>query len=281
MEKMNGINNVILYVVELAYGDQEFHITDKTNPNHLQLRTKHALWHKENMINLAIKKLLPENWKAVAWIDSDIEFENPNWAINTLKVLNNFDIIQPFSICLDLDEHENPMSIWQSFCFKYCNGKEFKHERGLNYWHCGYAWACTRNFYEKIEGIYDKGILGSGDYILSQILLGNVASLDKSLLEFKDDITDHYKNILGSNIKIGYVPTTIKHYFHGSKVNRKYIERNEILKKIHYDPRTHIARDENGVIIPTVDLGHICLNEILQYFSQRNEDEYYSLLEKN
>ena len=160
IERMEKTDNIKLYVVELAYGNQSFHITESNNPNHLQLRTEHALWHKENMINLAVRKLLPSNWKSVAWIDGDIEFENNDWVDNTLKTLSNFDIIQLFSICLDLDENENPMSIWQSFGYKYCNGKIFNHAKGLNYWHCGYAWACTREFYEKMNGIYDKGILG-------------------------------------------------------------------------------------------------------------------------
>jgi hypothetical protein len=56
---------------------------------------------------------------------------------------------------MDLDEHEVPMNIWQGFGYKFCNGKTFTHQRGLNYWHCGYAWDCTREFYEKIGGIYD------------------------------------------------------------------------------------------------------------------------------
>ena len=87
IDRMSKIKNIQLYVVELAYGDQDFHITSSDNPNHLQLRTEYALWHKENMINLAIKKLLPAEWKAVAWIDGDIEFENNDWVDNALKVL--------------------------------------------------------------------------------------------------------------------------------------------------------------------------------------------------
>ena len=102
IERMKEYDNIILYVVELAYGEQEFKITDENNPNHLRLRTPHALWHKENMINLGVKKLLPTNWKAMAWIDGDIEFENLNWATDTLKVLTEFDIVQLFTVCFVL-----------------------------------------------------------------------------------------------------------------------------------------------------------------------------------
>lgn len=40
------------------------------------------------MINLGVRYLLPEKWKAFAWIDADIEFENSTWAVDTLKILN-------------------------------------------------------------------------------------------------------------------------------------------------------------------------------------------------
>ena len=83
--------DVTLYVVELVYGDQEFAITSADNPRHLQLRGDTPLWHKENMINLGVRHLLPASWKAFAWIDADVEFESAHWAADTLKLLNTGD----------------------------------------------------------------------------------------------------------------------------------------------------------------------------------------------
>lgn len=98
---------VNLFIVELAYKDQKFMITDQKNPNHLQLRTEVPLWHKENMINIAVQKLLPKNYKAFAWIDADLEFESSTWAQDTLKILNGTkDIVQIFSHAADLDHDE-------------------------------------------------------------------------------------------------------------------------------------------------------------------------------
>ena len=67
---------VTLHVVELVYDDQAFAITSADNPNHLQLRGGTPLWHKENLINLGVRRLLPANWKAVAWVDTEVEFES-------------------------------------------------------------------------------------------------------------------------------------------------------------------------------------------------------------
>ena len=47
MERMNkyGVN---LFVVEGAFGEREFEVTDPSNPWHIQIRTESELWHKEN-----------------------------------------------------------------------------------------------------------------------------------------------------------------------------------------------------------------------------------------
>lgn len=280
IERIQKYSNVKLYVVELAYGEQDFHLTSVNNPSHLQLRTKYALWHKENMINLGIQKLLPPDWKAVAWIDGDIEFENLHWIDDTLKLLSKFDLVQLFTTCFDLDENEIPMSIFQSFGYKYCNGEKFNHIRGINYWHPGYAWACTRDFYEKIGGLYDKGIIGSGDYIFTQGILKSIACGDKNLKKFHNDLKNYVVKISNLDIKIGFIPGTIRHYFHGSKTNRKYIERNQILLKYDYDPSSHIEYDTNGIIVPSKNMPMEFIDDILCYFKERNDDEYYTRLNK-
>ena len=291
IKRMNDTPNIQLYVVEIAYGNQDFHITDENNSKHLQLRCEHALWHKENMVNLGIKKLLPDNWKAVAWVDGDIEFDDPKWSLNCLKILNHFDFVQLFTTCMDLDNNEIPMNIWQSYGYKYAHGYPFQQLKGINYWHSGYGWACKREIYEQMGGLFDKGILGSGDYILCQAILKKPAFISHKLSGFKNEIHNFIKKIysdiddidavsvfgdvsnVSNNIKVGYVPTNIKHYFHGSKINRKYIERNEILIKHNFDPAIHLKYDENGVIIPTELMSADFLQDILHYFSQRNEDE--------
>ncbi len=271
IERMNKYPNIKLYIVELAYGNQDFHVTSPTNPQHLQLRTQFALWHKENLINIGIRKLLPANWNTVAWIDGDIEFENPNWAIDTLKILTKFDVVQLFTTCFDLNQHNIPMSIWQGFGYKFCNGEKYEPIRGINYWHSGYAWACTRNYFEKVGGLYDKGILGSGDYIMTQGYLGKCGFGNKTLVEFRDDINKYTVGF--DKVKVGYIPTNIKHYFHGLKANRKYSERNQILTKYHYDPNVHLKYNEYGILVPTEYMSMEFLIDIYNYFRERNEDE--------
>lgn len=273
MRRMEYENNVILYVVELAYGNQPFAITSNKNPHHLQLRTKDAIWHKENMINLGVKKLLPPDWKAFAWIDSDVDFDNNNWALDTLKILNGAkDIVQIFSHAIDMDVNEETMNVYNSYGFQFCHGLPYSH-KFPNYWHPGYAWACTRKAYEEMGGLFELGILGASDHIMSFCLTNKgIESVNTRYSEdFKNVILKFQKAV--KRLRLGYVPCVIRHFFHGSKINRKYVERNEILLRYNYSPSLHITYDENGLMIPSAQFPPEFLVEILEYFKQRNEDE--------
>jgi hypothetical protein len=268
--------NVILYVVELAYGKQQFLVTKKKNKRHLQLRCETPLWHKENMINLGISKLLPLNWKAVAWIDADVEFENSNWVTDTLKILNGSkDIVQLFSHCVDMNPIGEAMKVFSSWGYQYIKKLPYS-SNTLNYWHPGYAWACTRKAYDRMGGLFDKGILGSSDNIMALSYLHHeeITGLNADNSQnYKDEVFKFRDRV--KNLRIGYVPGIIRHYYHGTKANRKYGDRWKILVKHQYSPNKHITYDNNGLIIPTAECPVELLNEIFQYFQERNEDDIY------
>ena len=274
--------NIILYVVEFAYGNQKFIITDSHNKRHLQIRTETPIWHKENMINCGVRALLPDTWKAFAWIDADIEFESTTWALDALKLLNGSkDIIQLFSHALDMDKHKNSMTIFSSFSYQYCNNKKYG-GKGPEYWHPGFAWACTRKAYEKMGGVYEYGILGSSDNIMALSIIGNgLKAVDvKSTDGYKQSVHDFQNKV--KNFRLGYIPGVIKHHFHGSKKNRKYTERWQILVKHLYDPFVHLEIDKSNsrntkykVIIPSSTCPKELIDDIYSYFSERNEDEGY------
>lgn len=274
MERMDREEtNVKLYIVELAYGNKPFFITKEHHPHHLQLRTGTPLWHKENLVNLGVKKLLPSNWKAFAWIDADIEFENPHWAMDTLRILNGSrDIVQLFSHCLDMDLEEHTMKVFNSFSFQYTKRHKYI-GAGINYWHPGYAWAMTRRAYERVGGLYEYAILGSGDNImaLSIIDYGLLAIKNESSNDYKNSILDYQSKI--RKLRLGYVPGVIRHHFHGAKKNRRYENRWKILLQNNYIPTLHVHHDVNGILVPTIECPIAILDDIRKYFEDRNEDE--------
>lgn len=266
--------NVNIYIVELAYGNQKFIITKNNNKNHLQIRTPVPLWHKENMINLGVKYLLPQNWKAFAWIDADVEFENSSWVLDTLKILNGCkDVVQLFSHCIDMEKDETTMNIFNSFGYSFTKNKIYSAIGLVDYWHPGYAWAITRKAYEKIGGIYDKAILGSGDNIMA------LSFINKTINMNNQNYSDDYNNSMlefqmnAKTLRLGYVPGVIRHYFHGSKENRKYTERRQILIDHQFTPIQHLTYDSIGILIPTSNFSEEFKEEIMNYFKERREDD--------
>ena len=136
---------------------------------------------------------------------------------------------------------ENTMNFFKSFGMQVCLGRKWG--TGKEFFHPGFAWAITRKAYEQIGGLFELGVLGAGDNLMAHSFICNAElainqnahpGYIASLLEFEEK---------SSRLRVGYVPGVIKHHFHGSKKNRKYIERWKILIKYAFDPQTQLAWD--------------------------------------
>lgn len=272
IKRMQGEPNVLVYVVELAYPGQEFQITQKQNPCHLQVRAEHVLWHKENLINMGVRHLLPYDWKCMAWIDADLAFESTTWASDALRLLNGaYDVVQLFSHACDMDKQGYNLNLFSSF--GYCHVHGIQGGTGPNYPHPGYAWAITRRAYDKIGGVFQEAVLGSGDFIMARAFVGDVFSA------IPPNVSSGYRQRLLSfgtracYLRLGYVPGVIRHFFHGSKRNRKYQERSLLLSKWDFNPYNHIQYQENGLMVPSPSCPRGFLDDILSYSYERQEDD--------
>lgn len=278
--------DVVLYIVEMAYKKQKFIVTEAGNKRHLQVRCEVPLWHKENMINLGVK-MLPPSYKAFAWIDADIEFDSVTWAKDALRVLNGSkDVIQLFSHAVDMYRDETNIHIFNGFGYSFCKKKKYS-KGGSDFWHPGFAWAMTRKAYERV-GIYDRAILGSGDHVMALSMINKLdAQVEQYPEEYINDMLAYQAK--AKSLRVGYVPGVIRHYYHGSKKNRQYGERWKILIKYGYVPSMIEYKD--GIIVPgngtsfatqatqatqttqTTPFPQGLADEIFSYFSERNEDE--------
>lgn len=275
VKRMEDEENVELYVVEMAYGSQKFLVSESKNKKHLQIRTEIPIWHKENMVNLAVQKLLPKTYKAFAWVDADIEFESVTWALDTLKILNGCkDIVQLFSHCIDLSEKETTLNIFNSFGYSFSQEKPYI-KTGKDYWHPGFAWAMTRKAYEKIGGLYDEGVLGSGDNIMALSLINKADRMNNENYheDYNQSMIDFQER--ANQLRLGYTPGVIKHYYHGSKKNRQYTERWKILMDYKFSPKLDLKYNKNGILIPTTHFSTEFQEAIMNYFRERKEDDFY------
>ena len=263
---------ILVYVVELAYNITEYEITDPDHPRHLRLTAETPMWHKENLVNIAVRTLLPDDWLAMAWIDADLEFESWSWARDTLHLLSTtYDIVQLFSHCIDMDPQENAMSIFSGFGYQHQRSRGVRGNGHINQWHPGYAWAMHRKAYDQLGGFYDVSILGSGDMYMAMAWIGcpeRALNKDMNVL-YIESLKEYSDRARG--LRLGYVPGVIRHHFHGTKKNRGYDWRWKILQKYAYHPG-HLIRRPDGLLEPGPSFPAGLASEIVRYFQSRKED---------
>lgn len=261
-----------LMVVELAYGDRDFVVTTPDNPLNLQLRTSHELWHKERMLNLGIQKL-PPSWKYVAWVDADVVFTMPNWAEETIQLLQHYDVLQMFSHAIDLGPKQEPLKTHTGLFYAFQEGKLNSVPR-YDFLHPGFAWAATRDALDKLGGLFDTAILGSADRHMACSLLGKVdqshpKGISKGYLEQLSLWAKRAEKHIKQNV--GYLPTTLLHQWHGRKADRRYADRWKILVRHQYDPEFDLKFDCQGLYQYT-DRCPQLEYDIRGYMAGRNED---------
>jgi hypothetical protein len=273
---MDNVPQVELYVVEAAYGDRHHEVTVPEHPNHLQVRHKTEVWNKENLINLGVKHLLPADWKYMAWIDADVEPLNNDWAQETLHQLQAHPVVQLFENVIDLGPRNNVVQTHQGFAKLYRTGQRFQRNATEPYQHAhsGYAWACTRTWWENVGGLLDRCILGSADHHMAWAMIGEAqASVPRNIHpNYSKMIFEWEKRCeraLGRNL--GFVEGALKHFWHGPKAKRFYRERWSILYRNNYDPEADVAYNDQGVL-ELVSNKPGFKRDLQDYFRARDED---------
>ena len=273
----SGVN---LTVVECVLGERPFALADRPHVHHVPVRSRTMLWHKENLVNIGVSRL-PADWKYLAWIDADVAFRRKDWAAETVHGLQHYKILQPWDTCYDLGPGGSHMELHRSFGYLYTTGKPIVQgprcgpNTGYQFAHPGYAWAMTRDAYVNVGGLIETAILGAADHHMAlasigraeDTIPGNIGSpYAAPILRWQADALRHIHD------RVGYVPGTIEHAFHGPKAARKYIDRWQILIDNKFDPATDLKRNEFGVFELSGAKPQLT-RQIETYFSQRNEDQ--------
>lgn len=264
------------FKVEVAFGDRAFAVTEHTDPKALQLRTDQEIWHKENMINLAIQRL-PDDWQYVAWIDADVMFARKDIIEETIHQLQHYQVVQMFRNALDLGPKGEVMQSHTGFAFSYVNQLTPPKPYYTN-WHPGFAWAARREAIDALGGLIDKSILGAGDRHMALSLVGKGAdTVEKRMHPTYHQMVAAWEQRAERYIRrdIGFVDGTLMHYFHGRKVDRRYFDRWKILVNYQFNPYEDLKRDWQG-LYQLNDHGTVrdikFRDDLRAYFRGRNED---------
>lgn len=146
--------------------------------------------------------------------------------------------------------------------------------RPIGMMHTGYAWAARRAAIADLGGLGDIGILGSGDRHMAYALIGEVArSMHQELAQSYKDYWLEWQARAEKFVqrKVGVVPGTVFHYWHGSKQFRRYQDRWKILIDNQFDWHKDLKKDPQGIWSLT-DRNWQLRDDLIGYFLVRNED---------
>jgi len=267
-----------LFVVEAAFGDRAHEVTQRDNPNHLQLRTHEELWHKERLLNLGMQRLPPEA-KYVAWVDPDVHFTRHDWANETIHMLQHHPVVQMFGQAANLGPNEEVQWLargiakgWQDFGKPVWECPETV-LRGVKD-HPGLCWAFRRDVLDAMGGLLDFCIAGSADLHMvgawaGNYLLGHPHNLSPGYRRRLQDWATRAEAVVRGNV--GYVAGTVLHHWHGKTKERGYDKRWRIMVDHQFDPVTDLITDTQGMLRWS-GRNPVLAAAIRQSLSGRNED---------
>lgn len=258
-----SIKHLNHHVIECVIANTRPQLEESKNIT--RVYTPNLLWHKEALLNKAIKEL-PEKYKYIFWIDADVIFTNLNWMVDGVKQLKTNNIIQPFEYCVHLEKDQlapkfsmaglrstympNSLNdtVWRSFCANYVTTFLWQDSNYNNHGHVGFAWGARREVLEAVP-LYERALIGGADHIIAHAAAGQISHpcIEKS---FTDDLGEvNYWSKRFSRVvrgKIGYVPGDLYHIWHGDIEKRQYLKR---IQDFTAQTKQITQKDENGLYI--------------------------------
>lgn len=268
-----------LLTVECAFGDADFDLAHESDV--LQLRCADVMWQKERLLNLALDCLPPQATK-VAWIDCDILFSNPNWAVDAVRLLNQFPVVQLFTHAIRLLQGQTfydgtSEGQWQSFAAVHAQQSDLVRKGNAHkHGHTGFGWAARREIWQK-HGLYDALIVGAADHLMAHAMCNDFESPcvrrhlginPPQLAHFCNWGRNFYADVQG---RIGCVPGTVLHLWHGDLSKRQYVARHDKLAEFAFDPEHDIKVGQSGAWEWYSNKPELH-QWMVDYFYQRQED---------
>jgi hypothetical protein len=232
------------------------------------------MFYKEQLLN-NLEKIVPEKYTKLVLLDGDIIFDSPDWLDQISMSLDVNDIIQPFDKACWLMPGNKIIRSWK---YSYAHALTTKvpiDYQNIHAYHPGFAWAFKRTTFRHLGGLYDKGIIGSGDMLFTFNFVVDAipeywykdAMITTVPIQAWPEYHANFKKIAP---KLGVVNVRALHLFHGLSLNRQY--RTRYQKFAHYLTKTwddHLVLNKDNLTeFKDTKLRHM----LLPYFKERNED---------
>jgi len=273
-------SGIAFFTVECAFADCDWILAKSENV--IQVRSRAVLWQKERLLNLALSHV-GARFTKIVWLDCDVLFTNPNWAVITSRLLEEFPVVQPFDRAIQLSEAGMvDDGMVETMMVDEANGIQFRSFAavkqgfealldgeaggtpalpdgeaggtpalpwGHSHGHTGLAWAARYEVLKR-HGLYDAAIAGGADDFMAHAMFGEFGSTcvtelmsPAALGHFQAWAEPFYQSVKG---KVGVAPGTVLSLWHGSRKERRYLERHSQLRRFHFDPHKAIALGPEG-----------------------------------
>lgn len=227
------------------------------------VHTQGLLWHKETLLNRLIAAL-PDTYRYVFWLDTDVLFTNQHWLPEAVEVLQDATILQPFGYCIHLARHDLTPVFDVEDARRHCSFQARRHPAmwrsfaanaattGLSgsphydvHGHVGFAWGARREVLEAVP-LYDKALMGGADHLMAHAAAGHIPH--PCIAQAFPDVTQEVEAwsrtfYAATQGKVGYVPGDLYHLWHGDVAKRQYLAR---IKQFAPYQRTLTERDAEG-----------------------------------
>lgn len=249
----------ILRTVEVSF-DGHFEIPDAI---HIEAGPKNKLWQKERLVNWMTERFKPAVY---AWVDADLLFPNNYWPEAAAELLEETPIVQLFSGIIFQDRDGFPEIFRNSMvAHRLRNGKKRATTSP------GGAWMARRDVLPRIP--FEENIIGGGDDAFARCLFGDWEPIvprmgTRWLRRYLIESVPLFRSLRG---RVGYYDQTLTHLWHGSKDNRQYGTRHNILIENDFDPAEDIRIGSSGLWEWASDKPALH-HGVRQYFEARKED---------
>lgn len=285
---------VPLLTVEQGY-DGRFELDGQDATILVQVPARDVMWQKERLLNLALGAL-PRECEIVVWLDADILFDRDDWPQRAVEALDTSVMVQLFSRTCYLPrevDFSRPLAE-QRYLQRRSTASGLvggalqentlsttlealkAHGMAMDYAN-GHAWAMRRHLLQPV-GFYEAMIVGGGDYVFLQAALGQFEAVrtghgwtSPDSRQYRHFLrwAERFHGIVQS--RIGMVPGDIFNLWHGELLDRRYMQRHQILTAHDFDPDRDIAIDPHGSLCWSSDKP--ALHEAVRnYFRTRQED---------
>ena len=195
--------------------------------------TRSLLFHKERLWNLGARLV---DSKKIIFLDGDVVYKDSNWLRRCCELLDDFDIIQPFSSATWLDERGYPDMHRQPMSSAIAAGKTPR----LRAYHPGFGWGMTRDAFDRAGGFFDYSVAGNSDALFGLSLRQSEEHefVEKWYAQRQDpsincaSYINYKKNMCEQSFSVGN-PENLElvHLWHGNRENRQYISRGKLFPR--------------------------------------------------